>query len=687
MAIDELGTLAVELDMNTRGFQSGRSKAERGLDQLERKGKKASVGLTRSFGNIARSLGKIGIAAGAAATALAALVAVKLGKDAVSLARDYELLGVRLKVLTGSAAGAAEVLKRVDDLVVKTPYGLQQMGETAASMAVVFRDNTAAVGEFTAIAADLAAAFGKPVEEIGTNLQKAFNSGLGAAEVFKDAGISGVIMEITGETDVSKISILEMAGALKVMTMQGGIAYKAAALQAKTLGGALSNTVISYENMLRSIGQGLAPAIVSLGTEVLIPFFEDLKAQVEGSEENIRSLARDAIPWLVETLSALVSVVAYGVSVFQGLATVWRVIKSVAILAGFSLIAIATPMRILMQTVFRLIAMLWNLAKAMKAGLSGDVSGAFSSFARAKQHLALIVDDTIDAYNDMDAAGRMAAESLAGVWADSGGGLESFQDVLAVTKYKLDELAGAMGRWRDRQGAPTPGEEGGGDGEPPFDLQKWLDEMMAGVAGAGTAEEESLAGSLYRVGKDSMRNGLVDGIMSGSLDAKDIMADIADTLTARMVEHGVDTIMQAMEDGFAALGDTLGDVFKDMDFGKMGGEAGADWGAGLAAAASVAMTLISGALQKTKSRQTFADIQKGAGAVETTQAIRGIVAGPTSIAVAKVGNDLADAIEPLVTIGQEQVSLLQGILNAVSTGGGGAGLGGAPEMATSPTLF
>lgn len=275
--------------------------------------------LGRGALKLGKSLGK----AAFAATAFAAVgLGVALGRAAssgITAAAAYESLGVRLKVLTGNAEGARQVLEGVDKLATRTPFSLEELGNTAASMAVIFKDNTDRVGEFTSIASDLAAAYGKPVEQIGENLQRAFSAGLGSADVLREAGISAEIMRITGASKVSEVSAGQLAAALRKMTREGGPAFGAAAEQAETLQGSISNTQIALGNVTRSLGQALAPIVNEVLLNRAIPAFERLRELIDTNREAIGTALSGAMARLRAIWEQLSTGFAKGFASVRGL--------------------------------------------------------------------------------------------------------------------------------------------------------------------------------------------------------------------------------------------------------------------------------------------------------------------------------------------------------------------------------
>ena len=177
-----VGELTVELEARTREFQQGLQRAERRIQRFEGTATRRVGRAGGAFRRLGGIIGGVTTAVVALGAAIAAIGLVRFISQGVQSAATFESIGISLKVLTGSAEGAAQVLDEVNRLVVQTPFGLEQTASAARSLAVVFGQNTDAVSEFTGIAADLAAAFQRPVEVIGENLTRAFNAGLGSVD-------------------------------------------------------------------------------------------------------------------------------------------------------------------------------------------------------------------------------------------------------------------------------------------------------------------------------------------------------------------------------------------------------------------------------------------------------------------------------------------------------------------------
>jgi len=287
----DAGTLTVQFNAESGELQNDLSEVNRQLDQT---GERAESGASRASGAflvlgsalraltpVVEATGTVGrvlgnrflrlagfaplLAAGftAIGAALTGIAISRLAGDGLALAASFEDIAVSLETLTGSAEAARKVLTDVDRIVLATPFGLQELSDTARQLAVVFGEDTDAISEFTAIAADIAAVSGRGLEQIAPNIQRALTSGLGSAEILRESGISQLLLEVSGQTDVAALSGEALLQAFRDLTSEGGRACGAAEARARTLSGALSNATIAAQTTSRTFGELLAPDAVS----------------------------------------------------------------------------------------------------------------------------------------------------------------------------------------------------------------------------------------------------------------------------------------------------------------------------------------------------------------------------------------------------------------------------------------
>jgi hypothetical protein len=153
--------------------------------------------------------------------------------------------------------------------------------------------------------------------------------------------------------------------------------------------------------------------------------------------------------------------------------------------------------------------------------------------------------------------------------------------------------------------------------------------------------EEQFEKSIFPMISQGIASALIEGARSGSFDFADTLASISSQLLQASLEEVLDDIGRK-------LSDLLGED------GELGGAIGGAIGAiGLVASA---------VLKKTETSIRNAAVRS---AVTSTQAVRGVVAGPTQIAVAQVGNAIRDSFIETNSILRRSNSILEEILFAV----------------------
>lgn len=687
----EVGDLAVVLDARTKEFRAALDQAEKRITKFEKTAEKGTEQAGRGFDRLGGRLGGLKAAVTGLVAAFGAWKALQLGKEAVRLASDYEQIEIQLSTLTGSAENAASVMKDVNQIVLRTPYSLEEMGRTAAYSALVFRDNTAAVSEFTGYIADMAAAFKRPVELIGENLPRAFSAGLGAADAFREAGISEEILRISGKTKVADVTTQDLIESIRKMTSEGGIAYRAAARQADSLGGVLSNTGIAADNLKRAFGEALSPAIVETGKEVLQPFFNDLTASVVANKDEIAAWARD-------TAASLVEATKFFIHLAEGAATAWARINDIIEvgpslkqsgqwLAGIFDLGVAADWWADALGLGRTeLEKMRDRAEELRGEID-DLSGKLETWNRytlglsplrargAERELAIkkvdleYLEAQIRSYEKLQKISAAAPTAVPAVAAPAA------PKFAPIDIGKLPGAGRGADKVRELKGMAEMSEVFYENAASAHAMLQATGSAASGIAwalrdAADEAERFHFAELGEAIGqdiRDGVSVGLVDGIKAGRVDAGAIMEGIADSMSTRLLEHGVDELMSGLEDGFSdlfsELGPKLGEALGGADFGPLSEAVGG----ALSVAAGFGVSMIMSAISGTKARQTFADIQRASGVTETRE-VQGIVAGPTTIAIAEVGTYIADAfIEPTALL-REQLATQRAMLAALVGG-------------------
>lgn len=159
-------------------------------------------------------------------------------------------------------------------------------------------------------------------------------------------------------------------------------------------------------------------------------------------------------------------------------------------------------------------------------------------------------------------------------------------------------------------------------------------------------------------------DGLRDAILN-SKSAMEALADIGNNLFANMV----DQFTKRLETGLA-------DVFKSIT-----GAAGEGIGLAVTGIFGAAGAVL-GHLGN-KSESTFGNVRS---AVTSSEQTRGIIAGPSSIAIAQVGEDLGRAVAPVVDRLDILITISRAIARNTKGGGGGAADAGGSQVQVATDL-
>lgn len=177
----------------------------------------------------------------------------------------------------------------------------------------------------------------------------------------------------------------------------------------------------------------------------------------------------------------------------------------------------------------------------------------------------------------------------------------------------------------------------------------------------------------------SFQQGFAAAIQNGD----DIFQAISDNFEAAAnqalvngFQDAFDTVQGLLEESFKSATTALKELLPGA-FDGIGGVFANALGGAIQFVALQALSALFGGGGNKESRSN-GNIQS---AVTSTQAVRGIVAGPTEIAIANVGQNIAEAVEPLLQETVIQTTVLREILGAVVSSGGTLGGFGADAQA------
>jgi tape measure domain-containing protein len=296
-----------------------------------------------------------------------------------------------------------------------------------------------------------------------------------------------------------------------------------------------------------------------------------------------------------------------------------------------------------------------SIGEALGVVDAATTTEAFNDFADAQNDLITSSERTNETIQEL---GREFTE-IAKTGSPADAAAKRFRALASQT----DDLAASLRQLTADGKITIP--EFTGEGAGPVDVDV-LDAPRKGIT--GTAEKEG--NEFGKIFGETASNAF-SGVFTG--EGIDIFGALAET--------GSQLVGDAMNDVFEELGNSLGSILqKSLDglgIGQLSGALGAALGAGLG--------FLAGSLQGTTSNVRN-DIAQSA--VTSTQAVRGVVAGPTSIPVFEVGRAIDDAFQGTNSILLQILDQLringQSISVAALAPGGSAA---AQELATTtPSL-
>lgn len=229
--------------------------------------------------NLTRGLGNLGTAAKLAAGAFAAIGVTKVIKGFVQAGRDVEELGIRLKLLLGSAEEGAKAFDLMNEFAAKVPFTLESIAASANNLAVV-SDDAEELQQNLELTANIAAAFGLDMQTAGEQLQRALSGGIAAADIFREKGVSA----FAGFQQGVSYSVEETEKILMSVYGPGGTASGALDEFAGTLTGQFSMIQDAFGRFQKAVASGFFD---ELKTQ-----FGDLQTFLQQNEKQINEFGR-----------------------------------------------------------------------------------------------------------------------------------------------------------------------------------------------------------------------------------------------------------------------------------------------------------------------------------------------------------------------------------------------------------
>ena len=342
--VDEI-LVRIELDM---------ASLKRDLNRVSASTEKATQRMSDSFRRVGQAIAAVGGAA----------VFGNFIKGSIQTGIQIESLEVQLKALLGSAEEGAAAFDHMQRFAARVPFSLRDIQRGAGSLAAA-SGNADNLNALLQVTGNIAAQFGMSFDEAAMNLQRALSAGIGAADLFRDKGVSAFAGFEAGVTYSAK----QTADILVRTFGKGGTADGAIEEFAQTTGGVLS----------------------MLGDAIFT--FQGTVAQ-SGLTDGFQVLTQTLADTLNESrkVAAVVGVILG--QAFKGLAVIIQTVKNNldTIIIAFGIFAGLSLANLFAGIAFRVIALVKSLGTL--AGLLGVINifgrGSIKTFLKLGGVIAII---------------------------------------------------------------------------------------------------------------------------------------------------------------------------------------------------------------------------------------------------------------------------------------------------------
>lgn len=188
------------------------------------------------------------------------------------------------------------------------------------------------------------------------------------------------------------------------------------------------------------------------------------------------------------------------------------------------------------------------------------------------------------------------------------------------------------------------------------DLLKKIKESEEGEEGGGLDFSQGVA--------DSITAGIGAAIKGEGQSASERFGSLLQASVDSALESSLSTLNTALQESLSTLGSSISS--------SLGGNTalGGAISAGIGAAVSIGLAAATGGLGGSKSSSSRAGV--AASAVTSTQKVRGLVAGPTTVGIGQVSLEIEEAFTETNRLAEAQLGVLGDIRDALRGGGGAA---------------
>lgn len=265
------------------------------------------------MGKVRASLGKIAKIGAVVGAVLATAFTVAI-KSIINVGSKVENLKIRLNALLGSVQMGSKAFKEMAKFAATVPFSFDAIMESATTLAGVVTGGVDEISQMMPIIADLATVSGLSIQETTGQVQRMLSAGAGAADLFRERGITAMLGFQAGVAVSAKETKERLIDAFESPSSKFRDASKK---MATTWDGVLSMIGDKWFTFKTNIADA---GIFNFIKALAIAFDKMLGGALKSSGDTAKSFS----DFMIGMLRNLISAVGVLVDVFRGLQVVWK---------------------------------------------------------------------------------------------------------------------------------------------------------------------------------------------------------------------------------------------------------------------------------------------------------------------------------------------------------------------------
>ena len=637
----------INIIVTTRGARV----ASRGIDRIGRSSRTASIAV--------RALG----------VALSAVAAAFTVRSIARFSDSVTEIGNRIRTVTNTSAQFLSVQDRLFDVATSTGGAIEDTARLYQRLAVATRD----IGVGSERVINVVQGLNAALIVSGSTAREASAALLQLGQGLASDNLSGEELRSLRENlpQLAQGLASELGvgiGALKELGRQGK-------LNAETVFPALERAIVKFQTQLKNgdVVFTFAQAFNAVVNEVkkfiaivqnTTGVTKDLNKAIFDFADGLAERLVLALANAIESAAGFFSFMARGFTRLEGF---WTTSINAIRAVGVALGVLADIAVLLVEIISVPFQTLINGALRAKQALQqiGGVFGLVSAESIAESNAAIesSTDGLKFTIDDIINRAEGIGEAFANPVAD---GIDDATRALTPLELKAKAIADSL---RNALDVPLANVLD----DPPKDFFERAADNTKRITTERGEDPVDVPVDLAQGVRDAFGEGFAEAIKNGG-DVFDLIStkleDAANNALIKGMQTAFDTAQGLLEEAFKSAATALGPALEGIM-----GDIGPALGDALSGAVQfVALQALSALLGGggNDQRSSSSNVQS---AVTSTQAVRGIVAGPTEVAIANVGRNIAEAIDPLLQETVVQTGILRGILTSVQSGTAAAGGG------------